>query len=60
MKVKVLVVDDAALIRDMIKRALYRHYENIEVDFAVDGLKAQSLLKVGLFDLILCDFKTTT
>ena len=57
MKVKVLVVDDAALIRDMIKRALYRHYENIEVEFAVDGLKAQSLLKVGLFDLILCDWE---
>ncbi|MBV1879863.1 MAG: response regulator [Pseudomonadales bacterium] len=55
--VKILVVDDAALIRDMVKRTLRRQFENTDIETAVNGLKAQSRLKGKLFDLILCDWE---
>lgn len=56
-KVSVLVVDDAAFIRDLVKKALRSHFQGIVVEEAVNGRKAQQLLGRDRFDLILCDWE---
>ncbi|MFC3607969.1 response regulator [Stutzerimonas tarimensis] len=56
-KVSVLVVDDAAFIRDLVKKALRSHFHGIVVEEAVNGRKAQQLLGRDRFDLILCDWE---
>lgn len=56
-KLKVLVVDDASFIRDLIKRAIRGPYPNFQIEDAVNGRRAQSLLKSTHFDLVLCDWE---
>lgn len=56
-KVSVLVVDDAVFIRDLIKKGLRNYFPGIQVDEAVNGLKAQQMLTTQSFDLILCDWE---
>lgn len=56
-KLRVLVADDASFIRDLIKRAIRGPYPNFQIEDAVNGRKAQSLLKSGQFDLVLCDWE---
>lgn len=57
-RIKVLVVDDAAFIRDLVKKELRSYFpNNMDVDDAVDGHKAQQLLQHGKYDLILCDWE---
>jgi DNA-binding response OmpR family regulator len=53
----VLVVDDAAFIRDLIKKAMMDSYPDFKVHEAVDGRKAQSILKSNSIDLVLCDWE---
>jgi DNA-binding response OmpR family regulator len=53
----VLVVDDAAFIRDLIKKAMRDSYPDFKVHEAVDGRKAQSILKSNSIDLVLCDWE---
>jgi DNA-binding response OmpR family regulator len=53
----VLVVDDAAFIRDLIKKAIRDSYPDFKVYEAVDGRKAQSILKSTSIDLVLCDWE---
>jgi DNA-binding response OmpR family regulator len=53
----VLVVDDAAFIRDLIKKAMRDSYPDFKVHEAVDGRKAQSILKSTSIDLVLCDWE---
>lgn len=57
MGIRVLVVDDASFIRDMVKRQLREHIPGIEVVDASDGQRAVSLLKKQPFDLILSDWE---
>lgn len=56
-KVKVLIVDDASFIRDLVKKGLRACFPGIEIDDAADGRKAQQLLAHSKFDLILCDWE---
>jgi DNA-binding response OmpR family regulator len=53
----VLVVDDAAFIRNLIKKAMKDSYPDFKVHEAIDGRKAQSLLKSTSIDLVLCDWE---
>ena len=53
----VLVVDDAAFIRDLIKKAMRDSYPSFKIHEAVDGRKAQGILKSNAIDLVLCDWE---
>jgi CheY-like chemotaxis protein len=54
---KALVVDDAAFVRDLVKRTLRNQFPFIEVQEASDGRKAQGMLTRSYFDLVLCDWE---
>ena len=56
-KIKVLIVDDAAFTRDIIRKGLRAEFPAFTTDEAEDGLKAQKLLEKKPFDLILCDWE---
>jgi len=53
----VLVVDDAAFIRDLIKKAMRDSYPSFKIHEANDGRKAQTVLKTHPIDLVLCDWE---
>ncbi len=53
----VLVVDDAAFIRDLIKKAIRDTYPSFKIHEAMDGRKAQGILKSNPIDLVLCDWE---
>jgi DNA-binding response OmpR family regulator len=53
----VLVVDDAAFIRDLIKKAMRDSYPSFKIHEANDGRKAQTVLKNHPIDLVLCDWE---
>jgi len=53
----VLVVDDAAFIRDLIKKGIRDAYPGFKIHEAIDGRKAQSILKANPIDLVLCDWE---
>ena len=57
MALKVLVVDDASFVRDMVKRTLRNRFPQLQVDDAVNGRRAQVLMNKTHFDLILCDWE---
>ena len=52
-----LVVDDASFIRDMLKKNLRSCFPGCEVSDAANGRKAQTMVKMNRFDLILCDWE---
>ncbi|TCS35914.1 response regulator [Reinekea marinisedimentorum] len=56
-KLSFLVVDDAAFIRDLIKRTIKSQFSQCQLDEAVNGRKAQSLLAKKKYDLVLCDWE---
>ncbi|MBF8778580.1 response regulator [Pseudomonas fulva] len=56
-KVKVLVVDDAPFIRDLVRKCLRNAFPGVMVEDAVNGRKAQLLLTREPFDLVLCDWE---
>ncbi|AZF40102.1 Phosphate regulon transcriptional regulatory protein PhoB (SphR) [Pseudomonas sp. R4-39-08] len=56
-KVSVLVVDDASFIRDLVKKCLRNYFPGIQIEDAVNGKKAQSILMRESFDLVLCDWE---
>jgi DNA-binding response OmpR family regulator len=53
----VLVVDDASFIRDLIKKAMAECYPSFKILEAMDGRKAQNMLKTHTIDLVLCDWE---
>lgn len=53
----VMIVDDAALIRDLVKKSVRSQFPGWTVSEAVNGRKAQSMLKVQPVDLVLCDWE---
>lgn len=57
MPLKVLVVDDATFVRDLVKRTLRQMVSDIELFEAPDGNKALSLIKSKKPDLILSDWE---
>ncbi|PXX93841.1 two-component system response regulator [Marinobacter vulgaris] len=54
---KVLVVDDASFVRDLVKRTVRQRFPVIETTDAQNGRRAQSLMSRTVFDLILCDWE---
>lgn len=57
MGIRILVVDDATFIRDMIKKQLRETIPGVEVIDAPDGLRALAQLKNQVVDLILSDWE---
>ena len=56
-KARVLVVDDASFIRDLVKNCMRNYFPGIRIEDAVNGRKAQALLTRETFDLVLCDWE---
>lgn len=57
MSIRVLVVDDASFVRDLVKRTMRTHFPQIAVEEAINGRKAQLVMSKQVFDLILCDWE---
>jgi CheY-like chemotaxis protein len=57
MTIRILVVDDATFIRDMIKKQLRDKIPGVEVYDAPDGARALAQLKSQAVDLILSDWE---
>ena len=56
-KLRLLIVDDAKFIRDLVQKTLRNEYPEIETTEAIDGRKAQAILERNSFDMILCDWE---
>jgi len=56
-KIKILVVDDASFMRDIVRKGVRSSYPGFVIKEAADGSQAQSLLKQEDFELILCDWE---
>jgi DNA-binding response OmpR family regulator len=54
---KVLVVDDATFVRDMVKRTVRQIAPDVELFEAIDGVRATALIKQKSPDLILSDWE---
>ena len=57
MAIRILVVDDATFIRDMVKKHLRETIPGVEVYEAVDGSRALAAMKSQTMDLILSDWE---
>lgn len=57
MSAKILVVDDATFIRDMVKKQLRDHINGVEIFDAADGVRAMVVLKHNPIDIILSDWE---
>jgi DNA-binding response OmpR family regulator len=57
MPIRILIVDDAAFIRDMMKKHLRSHIRGSEIFDAVDGNRAVAALKANNIDLIMSDWE---
>ncbi|MEC8524743.1 MAG: two-component system response regulator [Thalassolituus sp.] len=57
MKLRVLVVDDAAFVRDLVKKAVRDTYPGCEINEATDGRKAVTMLNQREINLVLCDWE---
>ncbi|MGB3610137.1 MAG: response regulator [Cellvibrio sp.] len=57
MAIRILVVDDASFIRDMVKKHLRENIPGVEVYEAVDGSRALAAIRSQKMDLILSDWE---
>lgn len=57
MKLRILVVDDAAFVRDLVKKAVRDTYPGCEINEATDGKKAITMLNQREINLVLCDWE---
>ena len=57
MTIKILIVDDASFIRDLIKKQLRDHIFGVELFDATDGARAIAILKQTPVDIILSDWE---
>lgn len=57
MKSRILIVEDEAAIRRVLKKILTEENEKYEVDEAEDGVVGMEKIKVTDYDLVLCDIK---
>ncbi len=57
MALKILIVDDASFIRDLVKKQLRDHISGVEVFEATDGIRAIVVLKHNPIDIILSDWE---
>ena len=56
-KLNILVVDDAAFIRDLVKKVVRDTYPSCVLHEAVDGRKAISLMNSKEIQVVLCDWE---
>jgi CheY-like chemotaxis protein len=56
-KVKILVVDDAALIRSIIAFNVLSAFSNVVIEEAADGLAAQKKMLTSKYDMIISDWE---
>src|SRR5690554_50168 len=56
-KLNILIVDDAAFIRDLVKKVVRDTYPSCELYEAVDGRKAISIMNAKEIQLVLCDWE---
>lgn len=56
-KLKLLVVDDAKFIRDLVHKTIKAEYPEFVVIESENGKKAQQFMETGGIDLILCDWE---
>src|SRR5690625_627075 len=57
MKSKILIIEDEASIRRVLKNILTEENKNYTVEEAEDGLKGMEKIKSTDYDLVLCDIK---
>ncbi|HWV14784.1 MAG TPA: response regulator [Cellvibrio sp.] len=57
MPLKILVIDDATFIRDLVKKQLRDQLPEAEVYEAIDGARALAIIKHNPIDLILSDWE---
>lgn len=57
MEIRVLVVEDASFMREMVKNGLRSVFRNFVLDEASNGLKAREMLTKTRYDLVLCDWE---
>ncbi len=56
-KVKILIVDDASFMRDIVRKGVRSQYPGFVTKEAADGSQAKTILSQEDFDLILCDWE---
>ena len=54
---KILIIEDEAAIRRVLKKIISEENETYIIEEAEDGLEGLEMLKNNDFDLILCDIK---
>ena len=54
---QILIVEDEANIRRVLRKILVDFDKNINISEAADGLEAISMVDNNLYDLVLCDIK---
>ena len=54
---KILIIEDEASIRRVLKKIISEENDNYNVEEAEDGLQGLELIKNNDFDLVLCDIK---
>lgn len=59
-KLRILLVDDNELNREIAQEAILRHFENAEIVEATNGKEAINTLEVEPFDLVLMDMQMPT
>ena len=57
MSARILIVDDASFVRDLVRRTVRAQLPGVELEEAVNGRKASQLMQGKPFDLILCDWE---
>lgn len=56
-KIRALVVDDAAFVRDLVKKGLRDHFPDVHISEASDGNMARVQLDKDPIDIVLCDWE---
>ncbi len=56
-KIKILILDDAAFMRDIVRKGVRSVYPVFATKEAADGSQAKNMLAQEDFDLILCDWE---
>ena len=54
---KILIVEDEAAIRRVLKKIISEENDTYQVEEAEDGLEGIELIKNNDYDLVLCDIK---
>lgn len=55
MKIRILLVDETAFVRDALKRALRTFLKDVELFDAINGHRAIAVLRSNKIDLIICE-----